>query len=175
VAGADLNPQLLEIARTRCPGVPFYHCDMTNFTLDRTFDVVTCLFSAIAYVRYVNELRRAVASLARCVSPGGILIVEPWLSEETYWTERLTADFVDQPDLKIARMYVSRKEASLAILDIHYLVGSGQDVRPFTERHELGLFSREEYTSAFHQAGFDAAYDPVGLFGLGMYVGARRT
>jgi ubiquinone/menaquinone biosynthesis C-methylase UbiE len=174
VAGVDINPALLDVARTRCPNVTFSQADMTDFTLDRTFDVVTCLFGSIAYVRHSKDLRVAVANLARCVNPGGILVLEPWFSEETYWDERLTADFVNQADLKVARMYVSRKAASLAILDIHYLVGCGQSISSFTERHELGLFSQREYTSALQQAGLEVSYDPVGLFGWGMYIGARR-
>ena len=37
---------------------------MIDFDLDRAFDVVTCLFSAIAYVRTAENLFRAVARLA---------------------------------------------------------------------------------------------------------------
>ena len=48
VEGLDVNPDLLEIARKRCPGIMFHEADMTNFELGRTFDVVTCLFSSVA-------------------------------------------------------------------------------------------------------------------------------
>jgi ubiquinone/menaquinone biosynthesis C-methylase UbiE len=51
VAGLDIDAELLAIARHRNPEVPLYQADMTDFTLGQTFDVVTCLFSAIGYVR----------------------------------------------------------------------------------------------------------------------------
>src|SRR5918997_919179 len=40
VEGVDLNPEMLEIARGRCPEVPFHHGDMVHFSLGRAFDVV---------------------------------------------------------------------------------------------------------------------------------------
>ena len=51
VEGLDLDPQLLAFARERLPDVPLHEGDMTAFDLGREFDVVTCLFSSIAYVR----------------------------------------------------------------------------------------------------------------------------
>src|SRR6267142_2354240 len=54
--GVDLSREMLDIARQRCPGVPFEQADMTDFHLGRTFDVVTCLFSSIGLVRTVDRL-----------------------------------------------------------------------------------------------------------------------
>src|SRR6266542_1471726 len=65
VEGLDLNPEMLEVARGRCPGVSFHMEDMVDFNLEYTFDVVACLFSSIGYVRTVARLNRAVASMAR--------------------------------------------------------------------------------------------------------------
>ena len=48
VEGLDLSGELLAVARERCPGVPLHQADMSNFSLGRTFDAVTCLFSALA-------------------------------------------------------------------------------------------------------------------------------
>src|SRR5918997_320026 len=123
VEGLDLNPDMLEIARQRCPGVSFHRADMTDFHLDHDFDVVTCLFSSVAYVRTLENLEQAVANMARHLRPGGMLIVEPWFSPESYWTGTITANFVDEPNLKIAWMYTSDvPEERVAALDINYLV-----------------------------------------------------
>ena len=55
---------------------------MTDFDLATTYDAVTCLFSAIGYVRTVDRMNRAVACMARHVKPGGVLIVEPWITPD---------------------------------------------------------------------------------------------
>jgi ubiquinone/menaquinone biosynthesis C-methylase UbiE len=174
VEGLDLNAKLLKIARQRCPGILFHEGNMVDFNLDRSFDVVTCLFSSIGYVGTIDNLAQAVASMSRHLKPGGILFVEPWFSPENYWTGRLTANFVDQPELKIAWMYLSELKGRTSILDIHYLVGTPQGVDHFTERHEAGLFAYAEYLEAFRRCGLDVRHDPTGLFGRGMYIGVDQ-
>jgi SAM-dependent methyltransferase len=172
--GLDLSPEMLEIARERFPEVPFHLGDMVDFDLGRAFDVVTCLFGSIGYLKTVESLDRAVARMASHLRPGGILVVEPWLSPENYWVGRLTANVADQPDLKIAWMYISEMEGRLSIFDIHYLVGTPQGISSFVERQEMGLFTHEEYLEAFQKAGLEVSYDPKGLFGYGMYTGVRK-
>ncbi len=70
VAGLDLNPELLQAARTRCPDIALHQGSMTEFDLSSTFDVITCLFSSIAYLRTLENLRRALANFARHLEPG---------------------------------------------------------------------------------------------------------
>ena len=48
---------------------------------------------------------------------------------------------VDEPDLKIARLNVSRQKGILAIVHFHYLVATTEDIEHFTEFHELALFT----------------------------------
>jgi hypothetical protein len=104
-----------------------------------------------------------------------VVVVEPWFSPENFWVGKVTANFVDEPDLKIAWMYVSEREGRLSILNTHYLVARAEGVEHFTERHELGLFTHEEYREAFVQAGLEVHYDPTGLFGRGMYLGVAAA
>jgi hypothetical protein len=104
-----------------------------------------------------------------------VLLLEPFFSPERFWTDTITANLVDEPELKIAWMYNSRREGTLAILDINYLVGTPQSVDHFTERHELGLFTDGEYAAALADAGLAVRYDEQGLFGRGMYIGLAAT
>ena len=171
--GLDLNPELLAMAHQRCPDVKFHLGDMTDFALGSAFDVVTCLFSAIAYVRSVDNLFRAVAAMARHLRRRGLLLVEPWFTPETYWTDRLTANLVDEPDFKVSWMYVSRVEGRLSVLDIHYQVGTPSGIEQFRERHEMGLFTDAEYRQAFADAGLVVSADPSALFGRALYVGVK--
>lgn len=173
-AGLDLNASLLEVARQRCPGLTFYNEDMTSFQLPQTFDAVVCLFSSIGYVQTVDNLNKAVFSMVQHLNKGGLLLIEPWITPEKYWEGRITANFVDQPDLKIAWMYTSEREGTTSIFDIHYMVGTPQGVSQFTEKHVMGLWTDEEYRQALLQAGIAVQYDPKGLFGRGMYYGIKK-
>jgi SAM-dependent methyltransferase len=175
VEGLDINPVLLDAARERCPGVELHEADMAGFSLAHRFDVVTSLFSAIAYVRTEERMRAATLSMRRHLNPGGVLVVEPWFTPEAYWTGTITANRVDEKDVKIAWMYTSEREGSLSVLDIHYLVGRPTGIEGFRERQELGLFSVEQHLDAFRAAGLEARFEPEGLFGRGLYVAWDAT
>lgn len=172
VEGMDLNPDLLAVARERCPGIALHLGDMVDFHIDHTFDVVTCLFSAIAYVKTVEAMQRAVATMASHLSPGGLLIIEPFFSPEQYWTNKITVNHVDEDNVKITWMYTSgTPRDQLASVDIHYLVGRPERVDSFVERHEWGLFTHDQHITALRNAGLTANYLADGLFGRGLYLG----
>ncbi len=174
VEGLDLDPGLLEVARQRHPDLAFHQADMTNFDLGRQFNIVTCLFSAISYVKTVDRLNRSIEVMSRHLLPGGLLLVEPWIYPHAYKEGSVHATFVDRPDLKIARMRVGEPlQGNLAILNFHYLVATPAGVEYFTERHETALFTHEQYLEAFTSAGLQVEHDPEGLMGRGLYIGTQ--
>jgi SAM-dependent methyltransferase len=173
VEGLDINPEFLATARARLPGVPLHEGDMTGFNLGRSFDVVACLFSSIVYVKTVENLRRAISAMADHVAPDGLLLIEPFVTPEKYWEDRVILNVSDTPNLKIVWMYVMKRQGAMAIFDINYLIGTPSGIEHFTEAHELGLFTHEDYAGAFKACGFGFDHDPEGLFGRGLYT-ARR-
>jgi SAM-dependent methyltransferase len=176
IEGLDLDPQMLRIARAKHPDVSFHAGDMADFELGRQFDVVVSLFSSVGYVRTPDRLAKAVAAMARHVRPGGVLIVEPFFSPQT-WKERTEAPapmVSEKPELSIARMVDWRREGNLVTMTFHYLVGTAGGVEHFTEEHRMGLLSDEEHRAAFAAAGMTVAYDEQGLMGRGLYIGTRR-
>jgi hypothetical protein len=61
----------------------------------------------------------------------------------------------------------------VSILDFRYLIGTPEGVDSLTERHELGLFTHDEYVDAFENAGLKVTHDAQGLTGRGLYIGKR--
>lgn len=173
--GLDINEVLLEIARQRNPEVTFHKGDMVNFELGQEFDVVTCLFSSIGYVKNLENLRRAVACMAHQLLPGGLLLVEPWFTPDAWQPDTVHALFIDEPELKIARVNTSLVCEKISYFDFHYLIGTPAATEHFVERHELGLFAADEMRAAFADAGLEVKYDAEGLTGRGLYVASRPT
>ena len=174
VEGLDLDPEMLAVARERLPDVPFHEGDMAAFDLGERFDTVVCMFSSIGYVRTEERLRSAIASMARHLEPGGVLVVEPWLSPDVWMDRHVGAVFVDEPELKIARMNIAQREGNVSIVEFEYLVGTPDGIERFSERHELGLFTVEQYLEAFRAAGLEANHDPEGPMGRGLYVAVAQ-
>ncbi len=77
---------------------------------------------------------------------------------------------VDEPELKIARANTSGRDGRLSVVEFHYVVATPEGVEHFTELHELGLFTHEEYTAAFERAGLHVEHDPEGPMGRGLYI-----
>jgi SAM-dependent methyltransferase len=173
VEGLDINAELLDIARQRNPGVPFHQGDMVDFDLGYQFDAVTCLFSSIGYVKTLDNLKRAVACMARHLVDGGVLVIEPWFPPDDWHAPSVHLQITDEPELKIARMNTSFQEGRLSYFDLHYLIGTPEGTEHFVERHELGLFETEEMQVALEDAGLETTYDPEGLTGRGLFAGLK--
>ena len=72
-------------------------------------------------------------------------------------------------------MYLTQVQGTLAVADIHYLVGCSTGVKHFTERHELGLFTDAEYRDAMERVGLNVSYETEGVYGRGIYIGVSST
>ena len=172
VEGLDNSSHMLAIARQKLSKVPLHHADMRDFQLGRRYDVIICLFGSIGYAETVDGLEQAVRTMAQHLVPGGVLIVEPWLYPEEFRPGYLHAVFVDEPELKLARLSRSWREDYGMVIDFHFLVATPEGIRHFTEVHRLGLFSREEYVNAFEKAALRVLIDPEGL-GRELFIGVN--
>jgi ubiquinone/menaquinone biosynthesis C-methylase UbiE len=173
--GLDLQPKLLDRARKRNPGSLFHRGNMLSFNLRKQFDAITCLFSAIGYMRSIRDLNRAVKNMACHLKTGGVLIVEPWLTPTDIILGHIGAVFVDQPKLKLVRMNVVDVKGRLSILKFHYLLGRPEGIKHFTELDKFGMFTHNEYLAAFRSAGLKVKHDRKGLTGRGFYIGLKPT
>jgi len=168
VEGLDINAEMLDTARKRCPDVVFHEADMRSFALGRRFDVVTCLFGSLGYVQSYAELAATIRNLRDHVESPGLVLVEPWLSPDTYRVGPLTTHTAEVDDTTVAWMYNAAIDGDRSIFDIHHLVGNRAGVEHFVERHSLALFSTAQYAQAFLDADLEPHADPHGFFGYGL-------
>lgn len=178
VEGVDIDGPMLEIARRRNPGIKFHQANMIDFDLSCSFDVIVCMFSSIGFVRTLENLRKTASTFARHMKPGAVLIIEPWVQPESFIDGHLGSRFVDLPEMKVARINTARKENGISHLNFHYMVGTANGVEYFSEDHELGLWTNDEYLSALENAGLQASFQTEGpktqeLYKRGLYVAVK--
>ena len=173
VTGLDFTPELLNIARERLPEVPLHQGDMRNFDLGEQFDVVTCFGNSIGYMTTVDDLLSSLQSLSRHVAPRGVLLIEPWLWPERFWVHRYTAGHVANDDSTVAWMQWTDREGHLSLFEIHYLFRTPAGIGHFIDHEEMGLFTDQEYRSAFEEAGLSPSFNTQAFRGYGMYVGRK--
>jgi SAM-dependent methyltransferase len=171
--GVDLDAALLAAAAERVPGVPLHQADMRTLDLGRTFDVVSCLFSAIGYMLDLDQLHAATGALAKHVAPGGLLLVEPWITPDVWQAGRPHALAAQDDRLAVTRMSRSGVDGRVSWVEMEYLVSDGASLEQFSERHELGLFTPDEMRAALEATGLATEHDPAGLIGRGLWVAQR--
>jgi ubiquinone/menaquinone biosynthesis C-methylase UbiE len=174
VEGLDICLELLDVARERIPDVIFHQGDMTDFALGRQFDIVTCLFSSIGYVRTIDRLKDAVRCMAAHLKPRGALVIEPWFTRENWRPNTVHGMYIDEPELKIARISTSYVRGGLSVFDLHHLIGTPETTEHVVEHHEMGLFEIEETTAVMEEAGLTVTFDGEGLTGRGLFIGRLK-
>ena len=164
---------MLRIARKKHPDIVFHRGDMTSFKLKNRFDIITCLFSAIGHVKTRTRMRKAVRNMAGHLQPGGLMILEPWITPANFRKGLIGSNFVDKPNLKIARINISKVRGSVSAFEYHYLIGTPDRVQYVIDRGSSGLWTHEEYLEAFRDGGLNVSFDAEGLMGRGLYLGVK--
>ena len=174
--GVDISKEILDVAKKNAKGVAFKEADMTTLDLGKEFDVITCLFSSIGYVKTYKNLRKTIRNFSKHLKKGGVVLIEPWHTKLTYIPSSPHMETYDGKDIKIARLNVSELIGSLSVMDMHYLIAErAKGVKHFVDRHELGLFEVDETLRIMKEAGLQSKFLKRGLMQKrGMFVGVKQ-
>lgn len=182
IAGTDLSQPMLDVARDRLgDDVPLVAASFEALPAAVTqlgpFDLVTCLFSSIAYAGSSGSLRRVLGDLAALVAPGGALVIEPWIAPEDWLVGHIGHDTVTRSDTTVMRMAHSGVDGDTALIRMEYLVGEPEGIWSFGEDHRLLMAPSSFYVEALELAGLRVTFDPYGFdFGAarkGLVAGVR--
>jgi ubiquinone/menaquinone biosynthesis C-methylase UbiE len=172
--GLDINEDFLAKAREKNPECGYFQGDMTAFKAPRKYDVVLSLFSSIGYVLTEERLTKTLKCFAEHLNPGGIVVVEPWLTPANWNPSNPFMFTINEPDFKVCRMNITETRNGHSYFEWHFLVSRPGYMKHFTEEHTLGLFSVEQTKRAFAAAGLSVEHDEKGIFGRGLYTARLR-
>ncbi|NLE95435.1 MAG: class I SAM-dependent methyltransferase, partial [Dehalococcoidia bacterium] len=160
VTGLDISPRMLDLARKLNPECDFVQGDMRTFAPDRRFHAVL-LDDAITYMATRADLRAAFAAAWRHLSPGGVMVVTPDATKETFVQNETVA----------TPAVASAKPANVDVVFVEnnydpdpdddqyegtmvYLIREDGELRIETDRHILGLFPLQTWRETLAEAGF---------------------
>jgi SAM-dependent methyltransferase len=166
---------MLEVARKKVKGVSFKQADMAKFRLPKKFDVITCLYCTIAYTLDIKILQKTLSNFVDHLRPGGVAIIEPYFTRETYVPNKPKLSMAESDDVKIARVSMSWHKGKLvtrkrimAIADKHRGVFSFEDIS------DIALFGTKQLLSEMESAGLKTHYFKKGISKeFGLYVGVK--
>ena len=172
--GVDLHPAMLRVARSKVPGVRFVRGDMRSFRLGTRFDVVTCLYSSITYVRTVPKLRSTIANFVHHLKPGGVLLIEPYFTPGSFKPGSHITTRASR-GVTITRIAISRRRGNFASRkSVTVVAAGGGDLALFRETRNAPLFTGQQMLSAMRAAGLRAHVLRIQHIGpWGLYVGVK--
>jgi len=155
----DISPEILELSRTLNPECAHAEGDMRTLRLGRTFDVVF-VHDAISYLTTEDELRAALETAAAHLRPGGVAVLVPDATAETFTptTDHGGHDGEDGRRLRYLEWThpPSAEDPSTYLVDyVVVLEEPGGQVRVVHDRHRLGLFPDASWRRLVRDVGLE--------------------
>jgi len=84
-SGLDLSKEIIEIANEKKKinrlDIPFYVLDMTNFNLNKKFDMITCFFDSVNFLKDKNQISKLFDTVYRHLKDNGLFIFDVFSKE----------------------------------------------------------------------------------------------
>ncbi len=155
--GVDINVMMLAIAKRNVRGVRFLKGDMQNLILNKRFDVITILGSAIGYAITYANLKKVFRTISRHLKPGGITIIEPWIEKGDFISGYIDMDTYNSNNLKLARVSYSKKKGSTSIVEFGFLIAEkNKGITYLKDVAVDGLFEDAKIIKMMGAVGLDA-------------------
>jgi SAM-dependent methyltransferase len=155
----DLSEDMLAVSRQLNPRCEHLQGDMRTLRLGRAFDAVL-VHDAIDYLTSVDELRQAIATVHAHCAPGGVAVLVPDATTETFvpGSECGGADADDGSGARYLEWTWDPDPGDCEVRTEYAFLLRSTDgaVRVVHETHRTGLFPRGAWLRLLTDAGFDA-------------------
>lgn len=150
-----------ELSRALNPGCEHLPGDMRTVRLGRLFDAVF-VHDAVMYMTTEEDLRAALATVASHLAPGGVALVAPDATTETFSEATEHGGGADGRRARYLEWTLPPEPGGTS-LETHYaflLREPDGTVRSAHDVHREGLFGRETWLRLFHEVGLAARLAP---------------
>ena len=157
VTGLDLSFTMLEQAKNSNPECTFVQGDIRTCRLGRTFDAVL-MDDAISHMNCVTDFVAAFGTAHAHLSPGGVLVVTPDLTTETFEQNRTVSTSATRDGLDVVfveNVYDPDPADEQYEATILYLIRECGRLRIETDHWTMGIFSLDNWRQVLHETGFD--------------------
>lgn len=153
----DRSPEMLEVSRRLNPECDHHIGDMRTIRLDERFDAVF-VHDAVMYLTSAEDLRSMMTTASSHLNEGGALLVVPDFVRETFRAGVSTGghDGIGRSLRYMEWIQEPTPGESTYRVDYALLLREGDSpARVAGDRHVCGLFSRDQWSAFFREAGFE--------------------
>ncbi len=157
VMGVDINKEMIDIARNKVPDVKFIEGDMKNLNINKRFDVITCLFSAMSYNLSLSEFKTTLQNFYSHLKEGGVVIFDLGINKNNWVEGMISVDTIVEKNLKLARICQSHLEDNIFQANFVFLIKEKGKVDFDIDCHDIGVFEVEQISEIMKNAGFSVS------------------
>ncbi|HMO50659.1 MAG TPA: class I SAM-dependent methyltransferase [Kiritimatiellia bacterium] len=157
VTGLDLSPAMLAQAKELNPGCTFVEGDMRTCRLGRTFDAVL-MDDAISHMNCRADFAAALRTAHAHLNPGGVLIVTPDVTLETFQQNKTTTSSATRDGMDVVfveNVYDPDPADEQYETTILYLMRKQGRLRIETEHWTMGIFGLDVWRRVLRETGFE--------------------
>jgi trans-aconitate methyltransferase len=167
VTGLDLSPNMLAQAKGLNPECTFFEGDMRTCRLDRTFDAVL-MDDAISHMNCRSDFVAALRTAYEHLNPGGVLVVTPDVTVETFQQNRTTTSAAARDGLDVVfieNLYDPDPADEQYEATILYLIRDHGRLRIESDHWTMGIFHLDTWRHVLHETGFEVHEERIDLEG----------
>lgn len=157
VTGVDLSSVMLKQAKNLNPECVFVQGDMRTCRLSRTFDAVL-MDDAISHMNCLADFAAAFRTAHAHLNPGGVLVVTPDVTTETFVQNRTTVTPAAQAALDVVfveNVYDPDPSDEHYETTTLYLIRDHGRLRIETDHWTMGVFSLDTWRGVLRETGFE--------------------
>lgn len=157
VTGLDLSSAMLAQAKNLNPECTFVQGDMRTTTLDRTFDAVL-MDDAISHMHCLTDFTLAFRTAHAHLKPGGVLIVTPDVTAETFRQHRTSVATATREGLDVVfveNVYDPDPADERYETTILYLIRDHGKLSIETDHWTMGVFPLNTWRRVLRETGFE--------------------
>ena len=160
VDGLDISAEMISVARSRCiPGASFSVQNMTSFSVERPYHLITCTFDALNYLQDISQVRSCLERVAAALCDRGIFLFDMNTEELYTWYHRgCLSRSINGVDFLQDRFY--DKESKVATTIFRFPDGS-------EEKHVQRAYNLHEIRAIITESGLEI------LEALGSFTGEQ--
>lgn len=158
IFGIERSQQMVDTALLN--GYPCKKADITDFEIDKQYDVVIALFHVISYLNENDSLEKTFRNASNCLKPEGIFIFDIWYSPAVYSLKPETrVKKVENKDISVIRIAAPEMHVNTNVVDVNYSIlvknKNTDNWLEFEEKHPMRHFTIPEVGLISKLTGFE--------------------
>jgi ubiquinone/menaquinone biosynthesis C-methylase UbiE len=165
VEGVDSSEDFIKIAKEKNPDIKFDVQDMRKLDVKKKFDVITLLFSSIAYLKNKNEIIKTLKNFYKYLEVGGVLIIETIYLKDSLKEIKNHIREYSTNSFSIKRIIDISIEKNIADLKAQYFITEDNKEKNVKDNLEIPLLSKKWLVETLESLNFNvniSKYDKTG-------------